>query len=485
MTTSIGVEVTTSVSSGPSNAGVQSGRLHVGGLTEKGPISGSTVIDSIAKYLAVYGDRTAYSSNMFDTVRLFFEEGGAEVVVSRVVGPGASVGNLTLVDSAGVPTIRVEANDPGAHSAGFSVEVTSSGASTFDVVIRRAGEIVSRYLALTSPAELVAKAATNPFVKVTSLGSTTAAPGDNPAARVVTPLSAGNDDRANVTAARVVDALDKGTGAEGGVVAAPGYTADQIGVLLAGHAKAKRKIALTAPALNATAAEAATSAAALMADPNGDSIGLFYPHLIVPDGGATRTISPEGYVAAVRAKAHRDTGFWQVPAGDRARTRWVIGTVTPVDEDLNNELAETFVNGITTTGTKTRLYGWASLAADREGLGLLTARDALNNLTSSIRTVLEPFIFSVNDDTGHLRAYVESAIVGILDPIAKRGGFYSLRDAENQPIDPGYRVSVDTSLNTVTLQAENKLLVSVAVRLSPTAQLIQVEIIKVPLVGTV
>jgi hypothetical protein len=479
----IGVQVTTKLSSGPSNTGTQSGRLHVAGLTEFGPVGKGVVVDSIAKFIAIFGDRTAYSSNMFDTARMYFEEGGNELVVSRVVGGAATKGALTLKDSADVNTVKIEAADPGAHSTGFTVQVATNG-STFDVTLRRDGQVIATYPGLTSPADFVQKAATNPFVTVTSLGSATATPGDNPKTLAATALAAGSDDRAAVTTANVIAALDAGTGAEGGAVAAPGYSVSQIGSLLLAHAAATGKIALLALPATATPAEAETAAASLAADPNGAYGGIFYPHLIIPDGGATRTISPEGYVAAVRARAHRDVGFWQAPAGDRARTRWVLGTSTTIDTDLNDTLADAMVNGIVTTGAKTRLYGWSSLAADREGLGLLTARDALNNLTLSVKTVLEPFVFDVNDSKGHLRSYIESAVVGVLDPIAKRNGFYALT-VDGQDVDPGYRVSVDTSLNPITLQAENKVVVAISVRLSPIAQLIQVEIIKVPLAGTV
>jgi hypothetical protein len=481
--TAIGVQVTTKLSSGPSNTGTQSGRLHVAGLTEFGPVGKAVIVDSIAKYIAIFGNRTAYSSNLFDTARLYFEEGGNELVVSRATGPAAAKGSLTLKDSALVNTVKIEASDPGAHSTALTVQVASNGA-TFDVTIRRDGAIISTYLGVTSPADLVQRAATNPFVTVTSLGSVTAAPGDNPAALAATPLAAGTDDRANATAAQVIAALDAGTGAEGGAVAAPGYSVSQIGSLLADHAARKGKVALLALPATATVAEAKAAAAALANDPNGAYAGVFYPHLIIPDGGATRTISPEGYVAAVRARAHRDVGFWQVPAGDRARTRWVLGTNVTIDIDANNSLGDALVNGIVTSGSNVRLYGWQSLSADRENLGMLTARDALNNLTQSVKTILEPFVFDTNDSKGHLRSYIESAVVGVLDPIAKRNGFYALT-VDGQELDPGYKVSVDTSLNPLTAQAENKVVVAVSIRLSPTAQLIQVEIIKVPLAGTV
>lgn len=481
--TSIGVQVTTQVSSGPSNTGTTSGRMHVAGLTVSGPAGRSVIVDSIAKFIAIFGDRTPATSNLFDTARLFFEEGGSELVVSRVTGPAPTRGSITLKDSADVNTVKVQAVDPGDYSTGYTVEVVNSG-STFSLIVKRGGVTVTNYTGLTSPADLVQRAATNPYVTVTSLGSVTAAPGDNPKTAPATALSAGTDDRGSATTADVIAALDAGTGAEGGLVAAPGYPADVIGSLLADHAKRTGKVAALAMPVSATQAEVIAAAATLAASGNGEYAGIFYPSLIIPDGAATRTITPEGYIGAVRARAHAETGYWQVPAGDRSETRWVIGTTAPIDPATNNTLAESFVNGIITTGSRVRLYGWASLASDRDNLGLLNARDTLNNLAIDVATVLEPFVFATNDGKGQLRSYIESAVVGVLDPIAKADGFYA-RVSGDTEIDPGYDVTVDTALNPITAAAENKVNVGIEVRLSPTAQLIQVEIIKVPLAGTV
>ncbi|QIN94343.1 tail sheath protein [Arthrobacter phage Abba] len=482
---SIGVEVTTSLRSGPSNPGVTSGRFHVAGLTQFGPINKGVVVRSLAQYLATFGDRTPYSSAMFDTARLFFEEGGSELVVSRVVGPAATRGSITLKDTAGVDTVKIEAVDPGAASASLSVEVTESG-DTFGVIIRRDGDVIVRFVGLTSPSDFVSKAATNQFVNVTSLGSATAAPGDNPDTVAPVTLTVGTDDRASVTIEHVIAALEAaGSLAAGGAVAAPGYTVDTIGAQLAAHAKASKKIALLAVEPGATRADVIASATAFGDNADGDAAGIFYPSLIVPDGGGTRVVGPEGYVAAVRAKAHRDVGAWQAPAGDRARTRWALGTDVPVDVASNNLLNDARVNGIVSTGINVRLYGYASLAIDVDNMGMLTARDVLNNLAIGVSAALEPYVFGNLDGKRHLLGFIESAVTGVLDPIAKRDGFYSASDEEGNEIDPGYRVVVDTSLNTVGTARDNKVVVNVGVRLSPSAQLIQVEIIKVALGASV
>lgn len=484
---SIGVEITTSLRSGPSNPGRGSGRLHIPAVTEKGPVGTTPIVRSLAQYESIFGGRTAYSSAAYDTARLFWEEGGSELAVTRVVGPNAAVGSITLNDRAAtpLPTLRVDAVDPGAHSSTTSVQVVANG-SNFDIIVRVDGGIVQRFDNLATPAEAVEAAYRSPYVKIANLASATAAPNNNPAVQgAPVSLIAGSDDRAAITAETVIAALDAaGDVAPAGAVAAPGYTADVIGASLLAHARAKGKIALLAMDNDATVAEVKAAAAVLSANPDAAYGGLFYPHLVVPDGSRSRTVSPEGYVAAARARAHHSVGFWQVPAGERALTRWATDTVSPFDEIVNNDLALGYVNGIAVTSGRIRLYGWSSLSKDRENLGLLSARDALNSITAGVKDRLAPHVFSAVDGRGHMLAFVRSDVVGFLDPIASAGGFYA-RIANDVLVDPGYSVTVDSSINTVESLARNEVNVSIAVRLSPTAQLIKAEIIKVALEATV
>lgn len=475
----IGVEVTTSLRSGPSNPGAISGRLLIGGLTEYGPVDRTVLVKSIAGFETAFGQRTAYASNVYDSARTFFEEGGSELLVARAVGPAATAGFVTLKDTAAVDTVKVESATPGAHSAALSVEVTVS-AGTFTVSIRRDGELVGLFRNMATVADFVAAAASNAVVTVTDMGSITAAPGNVPVAIAPTVFSAGSDDRAAVTAAIVVEAMaNPGPSIRGGAIATPGYPATIVGEALMTLAKDQNAIALLASSETATAAEAKLDAAELISRDGGYG-GIFYPYIVIPDGSGTRTISPESYVGAVRARAHVQAGFWKVPAGDIALPKWIIGTVIPVDRKTNDSLNEAQVNAITTIGSTPRLYGWASLTTDLENLRLLTAQDSLNNLGLRVEDVLEEFVYEVNDGKGHLRSKVESAIKGVLDPIARMNGFYPLtRDGEE--LDPGYAVVVDETLNTAASISNNELRASVSVRLSPTAALIRVEIIKVAL----
>ena len=481
--TNIGVEVTTSVRSGPASSGPVSGRLHIPGITETGPVDKATIIRSLSDFIEVYGSRTSYSANTYDSARLFFEEGGAELVVSRAVGPAAAADFAVLKDEAGIDTLRVSALYPGRDASSLTVTVTEdSGATT--LTVRSGTTVVGRFIG-TTPGEIVAAAVNNRFVKVADLGSATVDPDNLPVPVVATALSGGTDDRANITPAILIKALDKaGDIAEGGAVAAPGYPAGVVGTLLTEHARNRNKIALLAFDEKTTIDESIVAATALNTT-LGDYAGIIFPHVVIPDGSGQRTVSPEAYAGAVRARAHVAEGYWRKPFGDIAVTRWIIGTNIPVNREENNKLSAGLVNGIITTNGKTRLYNWTSLSTDRANLASLRDRDMLNNLARQIKIVLEPFVGVGIDGKGQVRGFVESDVTGVLEPIAQANGLFALQPNEDTGFegDPGYRVDVSEAINTLASLSENMLNVAVSVRMSPTADLIRVEIIKVALTG--
>ncbi|WP_102158675.1 hypothetical protein [Zhihengliuella halotolerans] len=476
----VGVEVTTGLRTGPSNPGPPSGIFQIAGVTERGPVEQTVQVKSLGEYTNLFGDRTPYSSNTFDTARLFFEEGGADLLVSRAVGPAATKGFLNLEDSVAVPTIKVEAKHPGGYSAGLTVAVENV-ADLVTITISEGGEVLARFRDLATVADIVAAAAGNRHVNVTDLGSATAAPGNLPATLAATALSAGEDDRGNITATEIVSALETGGDQiAGGAVAAPGYSSDIIGGALIGYASGAGAIALLAPHADATKAEAIQAGDELASAGAGAYAGLFWPHLSIPDGSGSRVISPEGYIAAVRARAFREIGFWTAPAGDRATMQWANGTVTAVTPEVNNELGAAYVNGIVTVAGRTKLYNWTSLSTDRANFALLSARDTLNNLVRLVKTALEPFVFQTVDGRGHLLSQVESAAVSVVAPVAEAGGFFA-RMVGDEEIDPGYLVVVDSTNNGLDNLEENTVLVDISVRLSPVAALIKAEVVKVPL----
>lgn len=479
-----GIKVTTTVQSG-ANTPLQpaSGQLFLVGQFERGDVTQPVRLrnsNDVAKY---FGNRVTYSDT-YDQLVTFFAEGGEQAYAVRVVGTTPTIGTLTLQDRAGTPaaTLKVDARNPGAWSSQLAVQVSNGPVSnTFRITITLAGNIVEDYNGLTSPADAVAKFANSVYVKVTSLGSATTAPNNNPAVLSATALTAGTDDRGTIVASNYIAALamfnsDYGDGA----VAVPGQTGSTIWNALIAHAETFNRIALLAGAKGDTSSTLLTNAASL----DSENAGLFTPWVVVPtDGNQTRTISPEGYVAAMRARAHRQVGPWRAPAGTIA----IATYVTDVDQTFTSTQAEDLdggkVNVIRKFASTVRLYGWRSLSIDPENWAYLKERDLVNRLVYESQARLEKFVFETIDPLGHLLSLVNAELVGMVDPIAKDYGLFAKYDDEGNEIDPGYLINTGTDLNPPSSLVQNRINATLSVRPSPVGAMVNLVITKVGLLG--
>lgn len=479
----IGVKVTTSALAGRTNSGVRSGRFIVAGFTERGP-SAPTLVRSLAAYTQLFGGRTAFNSALYDNLRTFWEEGGSEAVVVRVVGAGATAGTVTL-EGADAPLVTLTAESAGAWSADVSVSVQIQPATGFApeqirLVVDAPGGSES-FLATSTQGIIDAVNARSAFVKATPAAEDVAA---QLSAVESVALSAGDDKRGSVTAEDAVAALNR-AGLEWGTaaVALPGYPAQVVAEGLLAHAARFSRVALMAPQAGSTAEDAIGVGAELMAADKSEYGALLFPYLSIPDGTATRLVSPEGFAAAKRAVAHSDVGPWRAPAGDFALAEWILGTEVAVDSSMNERLADARVTAIMSTGDRTRPYGWWSLSPDTDRWDMLTSRDTLNTLAAQCSDALEEFVFQPIDGRGLLTGQIESTLVGILDPISRANGVFPMSDADGNELDPGYRVVVDDTINTMETISEGRIVARVSVRLAPAAKLIEVEIVKAPFAG--
>lgn len=480
-----GVNVTTATRSGPSAAGrAPASTFFVAGLTERGRTDKAYAVGSLAEFEAEFGGRVSYGT-LHDTVRTFFEEGGLRAYVVRVVGAAATSGTLALSDQAAtpVPTLRIDAKGAGTWSSGVTVAVAAGTLpDTFRLTIAY-GDDVETYDNLASPAAAVtAINRRSQWVTATDLGSATVAPDNNPAVAPAAALSAGDDQRASVVATDYVTALDaratKDLGA--GIVAVPGQTSAAVGAGLIAHGVTNNRLAALALAATATAEDAISAAATLRGTTGSEYAGLFFPWIKVPDGaGGTRNVSPEGYVAAVRTRAHLAEGPERAPGGEISQAEYVLDTVTAIDRATGDELDSAGVSAIRAIpGGGIRLYGWRSLSDDVDNYALLTGRDMLNYLVVEGERRLEQYVFRTVDPRGHLFSEIAAELVGLVEPIRVRGGLYALIDDQGNEIDPGYSVNTGPSVNTPARLAAQEVWAELGVRVSPTGAVINLIITK-------
>lgn len=486
-----GVQILTGTRPGDSSLAVAPGTpFFVAGLTERGDPTQAVRVRSLSEYVSLFGPRVTYGA-VYDALEAYFNEGGTAAFVARVVGGAATIGTLSLVDrsgGAGLATLTVTAKNAGAWSANVSVQIDDGpNVNTFKVSILYAGVVVEVYNNLATPAAAAALiSATSAYVNVADAGSVTAAPANNPKVLVATALSAGADDRATVTAAAVAAAaVARFTADLGpGMVACPGYDGTTIGPVLAPDALAKNRLVALAPPAGSTVAQVRTAAAATRGIVGSECCGMFYPWVQVPDGfGGLRTVSPEGFVAGVRARVQAELGAGpgQAPAGEYGRARHVVGVAQVIDAATANSLNDDNISVIRLIGGATKLYGWRSLSTDAANYLFLSARDVLNYIAGQGAIVLESVVFGKIDGRGQLFDRAGTAIRGICEPLRANGDLYERHAANGDLIDPGFRIDTGVGVNTPATIAAGQVRVNCAARPSPTGELVILSITRVTL----
>lgn len=481
-----GVVISTGAVSGPTAPGrAPASTFFVVGLAERGPVGAPVKVNSFGEFTRLFGEATPYGT-LFHQMRTFFEEGGGRAYVVRVVGDAATIGSLAtpLQDRGTTPaaTLSVAASSPGAWSSRVSVKVLDgSTPDTFRIQVLLDGRVVEDYANLHSPAEAVSRindsTVASAYIRLTNAGSETTAPDNNPVATAApVALAAGDDDRDAIVTADYIAALDHFTDGFGnGCVAIPGLGSTVHTALIA-HADAMNRLALLSEARGTDSSTLLASAGALDAP----RAGLFAPWIKVPDSsGGTTVISPESYVAAVRSKAIEQTGPWRAAAGEVAKARWVLAPDQAFSTTQANELDAGKVNAILTIASAVRNYGWRSLSNDALNWRFLSSADVMNDVVWQAKALLEPYVFSAIDDKGHLLSAIAATLEGLVRPIADRGGLFAWIDEQTgEEIDPGYKITVDSTLNTRATLAENEVYAQLGIRPAPTAALVYLTVTK-------
>lgn len=482
-----GVVVTTAVRSGPAGTPrAQSGQLFVLGIAERGPTVEPAKLNSMADYQRLFGARVPFGT-LYDSLSMYFETGGGVAHVLRAVGPAATVGELEVTDRAAtpVPTIEVTAADPGAWSSRLTVSfLPGTNPDSVLASVLLDGAVVESYDNLASIGDIVTRFSRSPYIRVADLGSATEAPDNLPATTVAEALSAGTDDRAAVNTSILTETLTRfKVGLGDGAVAAPGYGETMHGPLLE-HARSHRRVAILAETFGSTVEDLVETSLGLAATSGAEYGGLFAPWLLVSDGaGGTRPVSPEGFVAAARSKAHETAGPWRPAAGELSISPYIVGLEREFTRAEHEVLDAARVNPIRLISNSIRLYGWRSLSGD-EAFTMLTVGDMLNRIVTEAEVRLEPFVFREIDGRGQVLPQIEGVLIGMLQPMADAGGLYE-RIVDGEVIDPGYTVGVGANINTLESLQRNEINAEIAGRFSPAAALIRLTVTKVGLMAGV
>lgn len=286
-----------------------------------------------------------------------------------------------------------------------------------------------------------------------------------------------DDDHTNAVQSDWDTALALFTKALGpGQVLAPGRTTDAQYEALADHAEANNRIALLDGADTATAATLTTAAAGI---DDSRRAALFAPWYTAPGvaGGSERTIPPSAVMAGLIARSDAVNGNPNLAvAGVNGEARYATGvTQTWLDADRET-LNEAGVNVGRNIRGVIQNYGYRTLAnpsTDEHWVQLSKARTHMAIIARG-DAIAERYVFSQIDGKGLKASEFEGELAGMLLEYYSLGALYG--DTPEEAFD----VNTGPQVNTPERIADGELRAVLAVRTSPFAELVTLEVVAVP-----
>lgn len=296
--------------------------------------------------------------------------------------------------------------------------------------------------------------------------------------------TSGDDDHANADDTDWADALDLFTKDLGpGQVLAPGKTTAAVHGALADHAEENNRIALLDLADDADRADletAATSAASGVSDPKNTRRAVpLAPWYEVPGvgGGTHRTVPPSAVVAGIVARNDAETGNPNLAAaGPQGLSRFALDVTQTYTDADREDLNDAGVNVGRNVRGQVQNYGWRTLADPDTDVQWVQASKARTHMAiiAEGEAIAERYVFSQIDGKGHKAAEFAGDLTGVLL------GYYSLGALFGDTPEEAFTVDVGSDVNTPESIADGELRAVVAVRTSPFAELVTLEIVAVP-----
>lgn len=469
---------------------------------------------SFPAFTRVFGEATKFSDgNRWSTgaeeIKKYFEKGGRQAIVTRIVGTNAVTADSTIVDQDGTPEDTITVTAKGAGTWGNRVDVTFADgtlSNTFKMTVEVYDfddstlldtEVFDNLKVLSGDIAKVNNQ--SQYVRLTDEGSSTAAPDNRPANAAYdlgadgSAATAGVDDNAPA-AALIVGTSSSGvrTGLKSfrdeglgfGFIVAPDLDTDATVVSeLQSQAASYFRQYLSATDEGANVAAAGTQRG------NHDSIqvGFSYPRMKVRDAltDEVKTIPGVGFIAGAWSKVIGEKGPGKNPAGRDFRLTHALGLETQTNGQplVDSGVAESLLaqginpwwdadgNGPTLLGART---------AGSETAWRYMAQTHLYNLIAySARVNLQQFIYEVADPL--LFQNIKLGIRAFLIDLWNAGAFNGAIPAENEDPDPAvHAFAVDCSEELLSaLDKQNgNLRVKIWFRSALVAETIYVDVAK-------
>lgn len=398
--------------------------------------------------------------------------------------------NTTTGHAAEANTLRVDAKYPSSRvdityevSAGTRAETVKL---TFRSAFLNRKETFDNFTMDSAAIENVNQK--SKLVDLANLNSANLAPLNLPKITAQTALTGGDDDFAGLTAAHFIG-TDNGTTKTGlqvfnnellgtGQVLIPGITGETVRAALDAHAEKYHRIALHDPPLGSDKQD--------LLDIR-EEIGSWYSAIYWPwikmldfeGSGLTKFYPPSVFAAGACAKVDREIGTHKAPANIKIPT--AIGVEessngqTQTDENTRELLNSKDINVITRLPEQgVKIYGARVMTGDRR-VQMVHEIRMLNLFYYSAKIGYQWAPFSVVDPQGRLFRDLRDTGVAFLKPYWEVGALYGFKQSQ------AFIVIADASNNPPEELQAQRVHVQWGVHLSPTAEIVIINIDNVPL----
>lgn len=421
-----------------------------------------------------------------DFAYIFFNHfGGKQMIVSRAVLGSSVKATATRNNRAGtpVPTFKFDAKYP---SSNVDISVTTTDGITDTTNLT----VVSQHLGITEkfenvnlrdPATLSKINATSKLIDISLIAATVTGTNGLPFSGLFS-LTGGNDNHQDYGATDMDQFLsefeDEMLGA--GQVCIPGFSADSSAALVA-HAEAFNRLALIEPAIGNSYSNATPQA---VLGTLSSYAAVYYPWVqmnAVDGSGDKKFYPPTIFAAGACAQVDRTIGTHKAPANITIPIALDVERNSDGTSVINDSVRE-FLNGKNTNviapiaGEGIKIYGARVChPAGETRVRFVHERRMLNLIYYTAKVGYAWAVFSIVDAAGRLFRDLRSSGKTFLRNLWKAGALYGKTE------DEAFIVTADESNNPAEELEAGKVHVQLGVKLSPTAEMVIINIDNVPL----
>lgn len=445
------------------------------GYTEKGGTDPILLL-SLADAENKIGGRVTDAPLLYDSLDTAFREGATAIYVRRIIGGSAKAATKPLLDSESKTVIVLTADSVGAWGNELKAESKASGAN-FTITIKLAGTVVEATPSFATSAEAITWLNANSNYVTAAAGEKTGDPKDQ-----TIELKEGDDKHGTATTGNLeeaLDALDRDLGP--GQVAAPGFTAETVQKALLEHAAETNRRALIDLVDTDDPDELVEDSTALRGvEGSAARFGAaFAPWAIIPglSLGTTRTVPYSavqmGLIARSEAEGNNPN---KAAAGKRGRARYAQELTAAFSNEQRSDLNDAGVNAailvrgtVTTFGNRTLTNPttdpqWKSFSASRVVMGV----------AAKAGEVMENYDFEQIDGHGYVFKALEGDLAGdACMPYYIDNALYGQTPAEAFQVNTGPDVNTPATIEAEEIKAQ------IVIRVSPTGERLEVEVVKV------